>query len=88
MRDEKRLKKNPRLNLTDYNLIKAKAAYKGMSLRDLAKESEIAYSTLLIKLHNEGYFTVDEIWKIAEVLDFDGEEILQVFFGFEYLRKA
>ena len=58
-----------------YGTIKAK----GMKLKDVAEAAGMTYPTLMAKLKS-GEFYASEILKLAKILDFTGQNVLDYFF--------
>ena len=63
------------------NELKADIVRNGMSIEGLADALGIARTTLWRKFNNPNSFTLEEITKIGEILNIDGNRLLEVFFN-------
>ena len=72
----------------DYNLLKSKAKYHGMSTAELTRQlnkagTEISLPTMYNKMGGDTEFTRSEIQAIKEVLNLSDAEVMDIFFDGE-----
>ena len=62
------------------NELKAEIVRNGLTIEQLADEMGIGRTTLLRKFGNPNNFTLKEIIDIGDILNVNGERILEIFF--------
>lgn len=62
------------------NELKAEIVRNGLTIEQLADEMGIGRTTLWRKFSNPNNFTLKEITDIGEILNVNGERILEIFF--------
>lgn len=67
--------------MTQTQKLKGLTIAKGMTQKQLAKSLGIDKSTLSRKVNNQASFTIEEVKKIAEILELSGPELNEIFFG-------
>ena len=77
--------------MLDYNLLKSKARYRGMSTAELSRRlkeagTEISVPTMYNKMNGITEFTRCEIQAIKEVLNLSDAEVMDIFFDGEETR--
>lgn len=63
------------------NELKAEIVRNEMSIEGLADAIGIGRTTLWRKFNNPDNFTLEEITKIGEILNIDGNRLLEIFFN-------
>lgn len=65
----------------NFNDLNAEIARCGLTIPELSKRIGISKKTMYSRMKGETEFSQSEISKIAEVLNLDGERILNIFFA-------
>ena len=65
--------------------VKARIMELGLNQDDVAKELNIDYSTLNLKINNNRRIYADEVAKLCELLDIKTSKGLRDYFGFDFL---
>ena len=67
--------------MIDKNKLLGKIREKALTQKDVAERIGIDESTFYRKLKKNGQFTIEEAYKISEVLDLTNQEAIDIFFG-------
>lgn len=65
----------------NFNDLNAEIARCGLTIPELSKRIGVSKKTMYSRMRGETEFSQSEISKIAEVLNLDGERILNIFFA-------
>lgn len=65
------------------NELKAEIVRNGMNTEEFADKIKMEKTTLWRRFNNPDNFTLDEITRIAEVLNIKGNRIIEIFFADE-----
>lgn len=67
----------------DFYKLKGLIREKRLTQEEVAREIGIAYSTFNLKINANAYFSQDEIYKIANLLEIPKDKIYDYFFTLE-----
>lgn len=62
------------------NELRAEIVRNGMNLGDFARAMGVTNNTITNKLKNPSSFTIIDIQKTIEILNLDGERVIDIFF--------